>query len=85
MAPNEQRFKLGLPPKPGGDSPMLQQQNYSLEALAKRDAQADPFGTAPEPTVPAPTASEEPEPEKQLTAVRVKDLFAGRRDVGKAA
>lgn len=43
MAPNEQRKKLDLPPKTGGDSPMLQQQNFSLEALAKRDAQADPF------------------------------------------
>ncbi|WP_245480320.1 phage portal protein [Neorhizobium sp. NCHU2750] len=52
MAPNEQRLKLGLPPKAGGDSPMLQQQNYSLEALAKRDAQADPFGTA-QPSTPA--------------------------------
>jgi hypothetical protein len=28
---------------------MVQQQNFSLEALAKRDAQDDPFGTAPEP------------------------------------
>lgn len=53
MAPNEQRKKLDLHPKPGGDSPMLQQQNFSLEALAKRDAMADPFGTAP-PVVPEP-------------------------------
>lgn len=45
MSPNEQRKKLDLPPKTGGDSPMLQQQNFSLEALAKRDAQADPFAT----------------------------------------
>lgn len=43
MSPNEQRKKLDLKPKTGGDSPMLQQQNFSLEALAKRDAQADPF------------------------------------------
>lgn len=45
LAPNEMRRKLDLPPKAGGDSPMLQQQNFSLEALAKRDAQADPFAT----------------------------------------
>lgn len=47
LAPNEGRKKLDLPPKPGGDSPYLQQQNYSLEALAKRDAQQDPFTSAP--------------------------------------
>lgn len=43
LTPNEQRAKLDKVPKAGGDSPMLQQQNYSLEALAKRDAQDDPF------------------------------------------
>src|SRR5690606_3825031 len=37
LAPNEARRQEDLPPKPGGDSPMLQQQNYSLEALALRD------------------------------------------------
>jgi phage portal protein BeeE len=83
MAPNEQRKRLDLKPKAGGDSPMLQQQNFSLEALAKRDAQADPFGTAP---APAPAAEPpKPEPEKQFNPERVKGLFAGRRDFGKAA
>ena len=54
MAPDEARKKLDLKPVPGGKSPYLQQQNYSLEALAKRDAADDPFGTAkpPEPTAP---------------------------------
>lgn len=41
-APNEARKKLNMKPKEGGDSPYLQQQNYSLKALAKRDAN-DPF------------------------------------------
>lgn len=50
MAPNEARKKIDLKPVKGGNSPMAQQQNYSLEALSKRDAQADPFGT----TAPAP-------------------------------
>lgn len=66
MSPNEQRKKLDLPPKPGGDSPMLQQQNYSLQALAKRDAKDDPFGTATAPKAdpespPEPT----PDPERE--------------------
>jgi HK97 family phage portal protein len=61
LAPNEARAKFDLPPKSGGDSPYLQQQNYSLEALAKRDAQEDPFGMSkPEPqTAPVPDEEEE--------------------------
>lgn len=43
MKVDEMRFRANLPPVKGGDSPYLQQQNFSLEALAKRDAQADPF------------------------------------------
>lgn len=67
MAPNEARTKFDLPPVPGGESPLAQQQNYSLGALAKRDAKDDPFGTsaaakpAPEPApiadVPSPDAA----------------------------
>lgn len=45
IAPNEARAKIGLLPVVGGDSPLMQQQNYSLEALAKRDNQDDPFNT----------------------------------------
>lgn len=47
ISPNEARAKLGYKPVSGGDSPMIQQQNYSLEALAKRDSQADPFAKQP--------------------------------------
>ena len=43
MSPNEGRAKFDFKPVEGGKSPYLQQQNYSLEALAKRDAQDDPF------------------------------------------
>jgi phage portal protein BeeE len=43
MAPNEARLRLNLSPVDGGDSPYLQQQNFSLAALAKRDAREDPF------------------------------------------
>lgn len=54
MKPNEARRKLRLAPAPGGDSLYLQQQNYSLEALAKRDAKEDPFSTTPPKPEPAP-------------------------------
>jgi HK97 family phage portal protein len=59
MAPNEGRAKLDLKPVTGGDNPFLQQQNYSLEALAKRDAQADPFKPAT-PPAPPPAAQDQP-------------------------
>jgi len=54
-APNESRLRLNLPPVDGGGSPYLQQQNFSLQALAKRDALADPFGGSTDD----PPASEE--------------------------
>jgi phage portal protein BeeE len=56
LKPDEARQKLGLPPVEGGDSPYLQQQNFSLAALAKRDALADPFGVAQKPAAPASPA-----------------------------
>lgn len=60
MAPNEGRFRANLKPVEGGESPMLQQQNYSLAALAKRDALADPFNTQkPELTPPEPEDDED--------------------------
>lgn len=49
MSPNEARAKIGLSAVPGGESPMIQQQNYSLAAIAKRDS-GDPFAKAPAPT-----------------------------------
>lgn len=38
MAPNEARAKRNMPAVDGGDSPMMQQQQYSLAALAERDS-----------------------------------------------
>lgn len=46
LSPNEARARDNRQPVTGGDSPYLQQQNYSLAALAKRDAKDDPFGTS---------------------------------------
>jgi len=57
MSPNEARMKyFGLGPVPGGDSPFLQQQYYSLEALAMRDL------SAPAPVAPTQTNIETPAP-----------------------
>jgi HK97 family phage portal protein len=50
LSPNEARARVGYKPVKGGNSPLSQQQNYSLEALAKRDAKEDPFASnAPKP------------------------------------
>lgn len=38
LAPNEARKRINLPPVDGGQTPYLQQQNYSLSALDKRDS-----------------------------------------------
>lgn len=43
MKPNEARFKANMAPVEGGDTPYLQQQNFSLAALNKRDQQENPF------------------------------------------
>lgn len=43
---NESRKRLNLTPMEGGDSAYLQQQNFSVSALAKRDTSDDPFGTS---------------------------------------
>ena len=59
FAPNEARKRLfGLGPKVGGESPYLQQQNSSLEALAKRDA-TNPLAAPPSPARPAEDEDDE--------------------------
>lgn len=67
LSPNEARREEDRPPVEGGDTPFLQQQNYSLAALAKRDAQDDPFGTAKPPALSAPQNDPEPEDEEDET------------------
>jgi HK97 family phage portal protein len=66
LKPDEARASENLPSVEGGDQCYLQQQNFSLSALAKRDAKDDPFATGgsgngapPEPSPPAPSPSKE--------------------------
>jgi len=70
MAPNEARAARGLAPVKGGESPKMQQQVFSLEALAERD-RSDPFAKPAAPT-PAPDAT----PTKGVDNVYV-DLVRG--------
>lgn len=62
MAPNEARKKMNLSALEGGNSIYMQEQNYSLEALARRDAMPDPFNPAP-----AATPEPDPNPEQELS------------------
>lgn len=72
MTIDEARAKLDRKRVKGGDSIWMQQQNYSLEALQKRDASPDPFGTAE----PAPAPANDDDAEKFATALRIKFLEA---------
>lgn len=74
MAPNEARAGEGLKPVAGGDSPYLQQQNYSLEALAKRDASDDPFATAAPAHSPAANDAEAAAAAAQLADIYIKGI-----------
>lgn len=57
LSPNEARRKyFGLGPVAGGDSPYLQQQMFSLAALAQRDTM-QPFVMPPDATPAAPNPS----------------------------
>ena len=72
MSPNEARLKyVGLGPVDGGDTPYMQQQMFSLRALATRDA-GDPFAKpAPSPvTAPAPG----PDPTDEQVAATIGAL-----------
>ncbi len=69
MKPNEARFRANLEDTEGGDTPYLQQQNYSLAALNKRDTSADPFAKAPKegtPSAAAPMPTSMPDGEKSV-------------------
>ena len=68
---NEVRAEEGLLPVVGGDTPYLQQQNYSLEALSKRDAQDDPFGK--KAGKPAPETPDD-ESEKAFLTSLIKEF-----------
>ena len=59
MKPNEAREKINLPPVDGGDTCYLQQQNYSLSALDKRDQQAPLSSTSTNPPVIQTTDDED--------------------------
>jgi HK97 family phage portal protein len=67
---NEARKRLNLRPTVGGNAVYMQEQNYSLEALAKRDALENPFG-AKSPSTPAASTSTAPANDNVEVAAQV--------------
>jgi HK97 family phage portal protein len=70
---NEARRRFhGVGPVKGGESPLAQQQNFSLAALAKRDAKEDPFAskTTTPPSAPPAADDDEDDPKALADAFR---------------
>lgn len=59
LKPDEARRRVNLKPVEGGNTPYLQQQNYSLAALAKRDATPDPFARQSPGSQPAQASDQQ--------------------------
>lgn len=77
LAPNEARQKLNLPPVKGGDTPYMQQQNWSLAALDERPnpSEAPVPSTDPTPLPPPPPIDTPAKPEaKDLALLIIKKL-----------
>lgn len=65
MSPDEARKRyFGLGPVTGGDTPYMQQQMFSLAALAERDSQ-QPFAKPTPPTTPPPATALAPAPSSE--------------------
>lgn len=71
--PDEARADEDLEPVPGGNTPYMQQQNYSLAALAARDAAGPaPAALAPgsQHQLPSPKLAVDPSEEDQIDAAK---------------
>lgn len=78
---DEARRKLNLPGVAGGNVVYLQQQNFSTEALAKRDASADPFKTsAPAAPKPATQQGDGEGDAQQLAQYFIRGMEADRAE-----
>lgn len=65
-APNEARRRLNMGPVPGGESPMIQQQNWSLKQLSKREAPPD---------AAAPMDPPQPDDDEEAAAQEARELL----------
>lgn len=76
FTPNEARKKMNLPPIEGGDTVYLQQQNFSLQALNKRDQKEDPFAKSGTTSTSTPPALEDSSISEEDAEAQAKFLVA---------
>ena len=81
VAPNEARARIGLPPVPHGDLPLVQQQDLALDQIGRDQtpvAAPTPTYPPPAPTPPEPAPPAPPTPESLALAAaierRLRDL-----------
>lgn len=74
---DEMRATLSRKPTEGGNAVYLQQQNFSLPALAKRDAQPDPFASTKAPAAPAVDPAANDNQMAQEAAAAVIEVLKG--------
>jgi HK97 family phage portal protein len=79
LTPNEGRFRLDLKPLDGGDTAYMQQQNFSLQALAERDRN-QPFSKAA-PAAPAADAQPANDNAAAAQAAAFEALYLMRREL----
>ena len=80
LSPNESRKKYyGYGPVPGGESPYLQQQNFSLPALAERDADKPFSKPAAAPSAPSAASTTDSRVASFAAALRRKTHERYRR------
>lgn len=81
LKPDEARARINLPPVPGGDTPYMQQQNWSLAALDERpppgtQAQQQPALPEPEPDDQGDAPPEDDAAKTLRLELRVRELMA---------
>lgn len=64
MSPNEARARMNLPPVEGGEAPLSQQQNWTLEQLSHRSAPTDSASVSPPPAEDPEDDTEEDDTEE---------------------
>jgi HK97 family phage portal protein len=80
LSPNEARLRyFDAPPVAGGESPMMQQQQFTLAALAERDQAPKPAAPAPLPDAAAADAADAQQ------AAHVAELLRAALELGAAA
>jgi phage portal protein BeeE len=77
MKPDEARFRANLSAVPGGNTPYMQQQNFSLAALSKRDAKEDPFASNKPVKTPAPAPQAPPPAPAAIASEDLEHIYAG--------